>query len=436
MTPTRSLGLLAALALLMACESEVILEGERLDLRALDAEQEIAAPVGRAEPIQLPAMSDNAEWTHRNGSGADQSRHPALASELTRVWSSDIGQGEGRRHRISTEPVVAGGRVFTMDSRALVSATSTSGERLWQRDLTPSYAGPNDASGGGLAHGAGRLFVASAFGTLTAIDPATGEVHWTQRFDAPVSGAPAVRGGHVYVVSNEGAAYAVDVENGRLRWRVPGVPSAASMSGGAAPAVTDRAVLFPFPSGDLVSALRDDGIETWRRRIAGSRGGQAYAQVRDITGDPVVVGSTVYVGNQSGRVMALDLDSGDPRWSAEEAAYGPVWPVAGSVFVNNDRGELLRLDAQNGERIWNVELPYYTREREGRRAEIFAHYGPVLAGGRLIMASNDGLMRGFDPESGALIEQVEVPRGATARPVVAGRTLFVVSTDGRLHAYR
>jgi len=435
---TRSLGLLAGLALLMACERELILEGERLDLRALTttAQAPGATAQNRSAPISLPAQVNHGEWTHRNGGVTHNITHPSLGRQLTRVWSSAIGQGESRRHRITADPVVAGGRIFTLDSRATVTATGADGSTLWQRDLTPSYARSDNASGGGLAFGGGRLFVSSAFGVLVALDPATGQEIWRQRFDAPISGAPAVSGDRVYVVSHDGSGWAMDAADGRQRWRLANVPTPSSMIGGPAPAVTDRLVLFPFPSGDLVAALRGDGIESWQRRIAGTRPGQAYAGVTDITGDPVVVGNTVYVGNQSGRVMSLDLTTGQQNWTAGEAPYGPVWPVAGSLFLLSDRGELVRLDSATGARIWGVELPYYTRDRERSRAEIVAHYGPVLAGGRLIVASNDGLIRGFDPVSGDLVEQVQIPRGATTNPVVVGNTLYLVSTDGRLNAYR
>jgi outer membrane protein assembly factor BamB len=65
-----------------------------------------------------------------------------------------------------------------------------------------------------------------------------------------------------------------------------------------------------------------------------------------------------------------------------------------------------------------------------------AHYGPILAGGRIVIASNDGFLRFFNPVNGALVHQVEVPGGATTAPVVAGQTLYVVSTKGDLHAFR
>jgi outer membrane protein assembly factor BamB len=67
---------------------------------------------------------------------------------------------------------------------------------------------------------------------------------------------------------------------------------------------------------------------------------------------------------------------------------------------------------------------------------VFAHHGPVVAGGRVIVTSGDGMMRSFDPADGTLTGTVEVPGGATTAPVVAGATLYVVSRKGQLLAFR
>lgn len=436
MTRSRGLSVLAAVLLLAACEREVILEGERLDLRALTQQGAAEEPENRIVPISLPAQVNHSEWTHRGGTVAHAIQHPALAARPAPLWSRPIGQGESRRFRITADPVVAGGRIFTLDSRATVTATGVDGTPLWQRDLTPSWARRDSASGGGLAYGAGRLFVASAFGQLVALDAASGQELWRQRFDAPVTGAPAVAGGRVHVVSSDSAAWAVDAETGRLVWQLPALPSPTAMTGGPAPALTDRLVLMPFPSGDVVAALRDSGLEIWKTRVAGQRLGEATAGVSDITGDPVVVGDTVFVGNRSGRVMALDANTGATRWTAREGAMSPVWPAGGSLFLISDQGALVRLDAATGERIWAVDLGRYLPARERRRAEVVAHYGPVLAGGRLLVASNDGEIRSFDPASGELVGTLAIPRGATTNPVVVNGVLYLVASDGQLHAFR
>ncbi len=451
---------LSAAAALAACgPRERLLEGERLDLRALgtaavgaplDGSAEVAAaeppeapprrspnaPENRALPIALPPVVANAEWTHRNGGPAHRGPHAALSALPQRIWSVPVGAGNSRRGRITADPVVAEGRIFTLDAEATVAAVSPAGQLLWRRDLTPPSDRATEASGGGLAYGAGRLFVTSGFGSLSALDPETGAVLWTQRLDAAATGSPTVAGDRVYLSARDSRAWAIRADTGRIEWQLEATPSPSGMLGGAGPAVTDRLVILPFGSGELVAALREGGARVWGATLAGQRRGRAYATIADISGDPVVDGGVVYVGNQSGRAAALDLASGERIWTATEGAYSPVWPEGGSVFLVSDQAELVRLDAATGERIWGVELPYFDTDRERRRRAVWAHYGPVLAGGRLWVASGDGLLRAFAPQDGQLVAELALPGGAASAPAVAGGTLYVLGANGQLQAFR
>ncbi len=155
-----------------------------------------------------------------------------------------------------------------------------------------------------------------------------------------------------------------------------------------------------------------------------------------MTGSPVVVGNTIYAGNHSGRIAALDAGDGTMIWSARQGTMGPVWPAGDSIFAVSDNNQLLRLSASTGETIWAHDLPDFVKAKPRKRAAIFAHYGPVLAGGRLVVASNDGFLRFFSPQDGRLLSSVEIPDGATTGPVVANGTLYVVSTAGDLYAFR
>jgi outer membrane protein assembly factor BamB len=114
----------------------------------------------------------------------------------------------------------------------------------------------------------------------------------------------------------------------------------------------------------------------------------------------------------------------------------PVAVAGGSVFAVTDRAQLVRLDAATGEVIWRTDLPYFRAARLARREGTFVHHGPVLAGGRLWVASSDGSLRGFDPASGRLAARLELPGGAASRPIAFGDALYVVDREGRLNAFR
>jgi outer membrane protein assembly factor BamB len=429
--------ILAAVGFLTACERPFILEGERFPLRAAFEPDAAQDEQNTAAPISLPAVSTSSEWTHRLGTANSRLSHPAYSGAFEQLWSVPIGQGEGRAHRITAEPVSAGGLIYTLDSRARVTAVSTDGTIAWTRDLTPAGTRNADAaSSGGLTIADGKLYVSSAFGWLYALDLRSGAVVWSKQFDAGVTAPVTVAGNRVFVVASDSTAWALDAATGKTDWQLPGAPAVSSMVGGAAPAIAGDLVLLPTPGGELIAARRDNGQIVWRSVVAGTRVGMAYASVMDVTGDPVVQGDVVYVGNQSGRVMALDRRDGRQIWATQEATYGPVWPVGGSVFLMSDRNRLVRLNASDGRVIWSQPLPLFTETRERRRAQIFPHYGPLLAGGRLLVGSGDGVLRSFDPVSGAVTGQAPLRSGAAVAPIIVGGRLYVVTRDGQLVAFR
>lgn len=421
---------------LSACNRDTRLEGERLDIRAPFGGG-AAATANQARPISLPAPVANAAWSHRQGLNGARPGHPALSTAPQLIWSVPIGQGDGRRHRLATDPVVAGGVIYTLDSAARVQATSAAGQPLWTADLTPPDQRSPNASGGGLAVADGRLYVTSAFAFIAALDAVTGREIWRHRFDAPVTGAPAVQGNRVFVTVGDSTLWSMDTATGRIDWSIAGAESLTTVVRGASPAVAGDLVIMPTRAGELTAMRRANGGVAWSSIVAGRRTGAAYATISAITGDPVVDGGRVYTANHQGRLAALDLQNGREIWSAREAALSPVWPAGGSVFLVSDENRLMRLDAATGSPVWSVELPLFQpRRRERNQSAIFAQYGPVLAGGRLWVSSSDGALRGFDPVSGAQLAEIAVPGGAASGPVVAGQVLYLLGRDGVLHAYR
>jgi len=430
--------LLGALAL-AACDdgSQVILPGEREGLRdVLQEPDPVVIIENESRAIALGPTVSNAEWAQFWGTPAGATAHPAFASAPQLAWSSKIGEGDGRKQRISSDPVVGDGRIYTLDAAARVTATSLSGQTIWARDLTPAVDDSDEATGGGLAFADGRVYVTLGFGTLTSLDASDGSVVWTQDLEATGSGAPTVRGGLVYLVSGDNTGWAIEADTGRVRWQIGSAEDVSNILGAPAPAVTDSLAIFAFGNGDVQAVFRQGGGRRWDSAVVGQRLGFALSTIGDVTGGPVVRGDNVFVGNLSGRTVALCAGSGARLWTAREGAVGPVWPAGDSVFMVSDRNELLRLSAQDGSRIWGVELPNFVKDRPRQRAEVFAHYGPVIAGRRIVLVSSDGQMRSYDPMDGTLISTVEIPAGAASAPAVANGTLYVLNTRGELLAYR
>ena len=130
-TPVKLVTAICAMGLLTACgDDEVILAGERLSARAVSAYPnaiDLNAPIGAGEvdtTFAAPEVTRNDSWTHRAGGPTHYVPNPAVNAAPTLVWSADIGEGNTRKHRITSQPVIAGGVVYTLDSLSRISATS------------------------------------------------------------------------------------------------------------------------------------------------------------------------------------------------------------------------------------------------------------------------------------------------------------------------
>ena len=431
---------LGGLAITAACSDNEFLRGERIEVRPAST---VSTGSGREAvrtfanvAFSVPPTEENTDWTHISGGPAHTTVHPAFSSAPKPVWDVSIGQGNSRRHRITAGPVVSDRRVFALDSQALLTAVTVDGTALWSRDLTPSSERGGDASGGGLAAAYGRVYATTGFGEVVALDAATGREIWRQDVEAPATGGLTVAGGLVYMVTRASVAWAIDAENGRVGWRLPGTPVLSGTIGGASPAVTDRIAVIPFGVGELVAVLRQGGAPLWSSVVSGRRQGRAYANSNDITADPVVSEGVVYSGNRSGRAVALRLNTGERLWTVRDGAQGPVSVSGGSVFLISDLNELIRLDAATGARIWSRELKYFRNEKASRHKAIHVYFGPALAGGGLWLASNDGTVTSYNPETGARVSTFELPGGAASSMAFADGTMYIVSDRGRLHAYR
>ena len=386
--------------------------------------------------LRLPSPQPVPAWTHQGGNAQHIAAHAELPSELTLSWSRRIGAGDGKRHQISAAPVAEGGQVYTLDSQSMVTAIDETGTILWQSELGKSSDALKDASGGGLAVGGTQLFVTTGFGTVVALDTASGAELWTQDLASYGGASPTVYDDLLYIAARDGAAWAIDTSNGRIKWQVAGPTVAASHTGGPGPAVSDKYAVFPFGTGDVLASFRKGGLRSWSSGLSGARLGLASTQVRDLTGQPVIEGSSVYLASSAGRMAAVDLNTGLRIWTAKQGSQGHIIVAGGAVFAVSDAGNLIRLSKDDGALIWSTPLPKFTKKSVKSRAKIHAHYGPILAGGRLILASSDGLIRQFNPADGTLITTVDLPSGAASAPIVVNGTLYVLSTKGDLLAFR
>ena len=407
------------------------LEGERIDVlspeRQLGANQAI-----QGRKVELPRPYVNSAWPQPGGNATHAMFHLELADAPQRAWSVDVGRAAGDRRQIMSQPVIADGRVYVMDAGASVSAyTVDNGQQVWRRELVEDVDG---VFGGGPAFADGRLFVTTGSGQLFALDVETGETIWTYSASAPMRAGPTVRDGRVYAVTIVNETVAVSAEDGSEIWTHQGIEEQAGLLGSASPAATSSAVFVAYSSGELHALLPENGRSLWSDSLAGIARTESLANLTDVRAKPVVDGNRVYAVSNAKRMVAIDTRRGARVWEQRLSGTEMPWIAGDWLFTVTGRSELLALEREKGRIRWVTQLARW-QDPEDKDGPI-VWQGPVLAGDRLVLLGSNGKAVSVSPYDGEVLGAIDLPGRPAVPPVVADETLYILTDDATLTAYR
>ena len=386
-------------------------------------------------PMVLPEPVENADWGQSGGSPSKSMGHLALGAALQNAFSVSIGYGSTLSARLGAPPVVAGGRVYTIDINSAVRAfDAKTGGTAWESQFGTEKGNSSSLFGGGVAVENGRIYATNGLGFVAALDARNGGVLWQVRPGGPLRGAPTVVGDTLYVVSQDNQIYSLKTADGKTNWSAAAALEIAGVFGTGSPAVAQGTVVAGFSSGELNAYRYENARLVWQDALARTSIRTSVASLSDIDANAVIDGAQVYAIGQGGRMVALELTTGQRIWEVNVAGISTPWVVGDWIFVVTDDAKLMAVAKGTGKIRWINQLPRFEREKS-KRGQI-SYKGPVLAGGRLIVVGSNGTLINFNPDNGNFQSQTTVGAPITLSPVVASSTLYVLDDQGRLHAFR
>jgi outer membrane protein assembly factor BamB len=408
--------------------------GQRIAV--LTGEGDVAVdPATTALPMSLPQPVANSEWTQSGGNSTKSMGHLALGSTLARAFSIQAGRGNSLTARLAAAPIVAGGRIYTIDTLGSVRAFDAgTGGQVWSSQ-TPTERG-NQASlyGGGIAYGNGRIFATNGLGFVAALDERNGGIVWQVRPGGPLRGSPTVAGDAIYVISQDNQIYSLKAADGSTNWSQQASLEVAGVFGSASPAVGQGTVVAGFSSGELNAYRYENARQVWQDALQRTSIRTTVSSLNDIDADPVIDNGQVIAVGQGGRMVALDLTTGQRQWELNLAGISTPWVAGDWIFVVTDDAKLICVYRQNGHVRWITQLAAFQKPK-AKKGEI-NYSGPVLAGGRLIVTGSNGALVYVDPTTGAVQSQSSIGAPISLPPIVANSTLYVFDDRARLTAFR
>ena len=409
------------------------LPGDRISVLGL--EHQIEADAGIANlPVTLPPPTVNPDWSEPGGNPSHAMGAPALPNQITKAWERSVGDGSARYTKVMSQPVISGGRIYAMDGGVQVSALDAgTGKSFWQVDLRPDDQQGN-AFGGGPCFWNNRLYVSTGYAEVLALDPNDGKIIWRKNVSSPVHAPPTVDDKRIFVVTVDNELVALSTDDGNRLWSHNGIPETASLLGGTSPAVEGDNVVVAYSSGELFALRVENGQPIWSESLASGHAADAVSNLADIHGRPVIDHGRVFAVSNSGRMIAIELRTGSHVWEQDMASSHSPWCVGDFVFLLANDNDLVCLTRNEGKIRWAQPLPHF--ENEKKKEDPIRWAGPVLGGGRLIVLSSTGKAMFCSPQDGSTVWETDLSDKGYLGPVIADNTLYLLTDDANLSAYR
>ncbi len=408
--------------------------GERVSILVSETAAE-NDPALASTPVSLPPAEANAVWAQSGGTADKAMGHLALAATPARLWSVTINGGS-ERERLGAAPVIADGKLFVIDVGAVVHAfDANTGAALWQTPI----AGDDKKTrpyrfGGGVSFDDGRVFATDGVGDVVALAADDGKEVWRAKPGGPLRGSPTIANGNVYALTQDNQLFALGQADGKVQWTQSGSLESQGVFGVAAPASSQGTVVAGFSSGELNAYRYENGRTLWGDALSRSSATTSVSSLADIDADPVIDQGRVFAVGQGGRMVSVDLATGARVWEQNLAGISTPWIAGEWLFVVTDDARLICLARASGKVRWIAQLQHFRHEKSRKGA--ITWYGPVLAGGKLVLTNSLGQVEYRSPTDGAEVSTVRGKDPFALPPVVAASTLYTLDQRGRVTAYR
>lgn len=313
---------------------------------------------------------------------------PPSVSDVAAVWQTQLSSA------VNVTPVVADGRVFVATADGTVHAVdAATGHKIWE--LRPENGRLWDAS---LRAAEGKVCAGLEGGLITCVGAVDGQPLWTAELGIEAQSRPALVDGVLYVPTT---------------W--VGTGTANNYEG--------QAVLFALDAatGDILWQAATENYILRRPIVAGSlviTGGADTAAEGENSGDY----------NSPNRIYAFDKTTGDVVWVHESDDGLIRWLIAtDEVVAFAGRSEIVQaLSLADGQPVWRFGPSFWMQF-------------PALANGIFYLGTGDERFHALDAASGSPLWEVSIDLDSLnqiGQPLIQGDTIWLNAVTGDIYGLR
>jgi len=331
------------------------------------------------------------------------------------VWKHSTGKAGA----FVFNPALADNSLFVADADGNIERLdAATGKVQWR-----SKAGVNLTAGVGVAADGKVIAVGGVKGQLLAFD-GSGKALWQVQASSEILSAPVVAPNAVIVRTVDNKITAYDIANGKKLWFIQRVTPALTLRNVPGLAIANNNVYVAQPAGRILALALSNGVPRFEVPLSEPRGATELERVSDIGGTPAILEQDLCAVSYQGKVGCLDVNTGVARWTKPASSDVGVGVDQRFVFVSDEKGAVLAFNRDGGASVWKND------KLGNRRLSTPISYGRFVAVGDL-----EGYVHFLSREDGTMLGRIATDGGAIkAAPLLAGSNVIFQTQNGTVTA--
>lgn len=329
------------------------------------------------------------------------------------VWSERVGKAD----QYSFAPAVVGGDIFTAAADGTITRiNAATGRSVWSINAGTKLTA-------GVGSDGDTIVVAGEKGTVLAFD-GNGKQRWKAQASSEVLSTPAIGQNVVVVRSLDNRVVALDAATGARKWFLQRTAPALTLRTSPGITIFNSTAYVGLAGGRLLAIMLNNGAPRWEVAVGDPRGTTELERIADISGSPVMSGRDVCAVAYQGRIACFDAASGTPRWAKALSSDVGITVDERFVYAADERGGLSAFARDGGTSIWrNTQLA-------NRRLST-----PISSNRLVAVGDYQGYIHFFSKEDGSLAARISTDGSPIlAAPVNAGANFIFQTQSGTLVA--
>lgn len=338
------------------------------------------------------------------------------------IWTQPLSSNSKIYSTLS--PVIQNDIIYAAGSGGTVKSISlNTGKAQWSKKL--SIKSGKGMISGGVGIDNKQIYLGSQSGVLYALDVSDGSTKWKQNIAGEILSIPVSSGDKVVIYTANGLLQVRNAETGDLDWQVSTDTKMLSLREKPTPLVTGNMVIIGDSNGHVDAYSLDEGNQMFQKRISEPTGTTELARLIDISMTPVSEDGAIYVGGYNGPFTAFNINDGRNIWRSDVGAARNVATNDQFIYVVDKESQIYALNKSDGAIVWH--------QSDLLNRNVTA---PVIIDNYLAVGDFEGYLYLLDLNTGDFVSKTMVSSsGLLSQPIVYENNIIIQARNGNVYAY-